>query len=482
MYHQVAIVGAGFGGIAAAISLRRRGIDVVILEREDQIGGTWRDNRYPGCRCDVSSHLYSYSFAPNPNWSSTFASQGEIWDYLWRVFEDHGLEKVTKFGIEVTSATFSNQSNSWLISTNEESYESQYLILATGPLSNPKFPDIEGLESFEGRVVHTGMWDETLDFKNSRVAVIGTGASAIQLVPAIAKEVETLHLFQRTPPWIFPHPNQEIPATLRDSYRRYPLRQRLVRYQDYWRREILGYGLTSSPDKLESSKSMALEHMRASISDPELVKKLTPTYIPGCKRLLISNDYYPALNQENIKVITDPIERIKKRSVYLKSGRQIEVDVIVCATGFDATHPKIASVVYSPSGQSLSDYWKNNAMTAYLGTAVGGFPNMFILAGPNTGIGHTSVVFMTQAQLHLIVDLIIKMRSSDKAKFVVKDGAQRRFNELVAKKMAKTVWITGGCKSWYLDEDGRNTTLWPASSWEFFLRSIKAKSRDFIFE
>jgi cation diffusion facilitator CzcD-associated flavoprotein CzcO len=463
---RVAIVGTGFSGLGMAIRLKQEGIDdFVVFERADDVGGTWRDNTYPGVACDVPSHLYSFSFAPNPEWSRTFSPGAEIWDYLRRCAGHFGVMPNIRFGHEVTGAAWDDGAQRWRIETSQGAFTAQVLIAGTGPLSEPSIPRIPGIESFEGSAFHSAQWDHDQDLRGRRVAVIGTGASTIQVVPRIQPEVERLHLFQRTPPWIMPHPDRPLSEREQRIYRRSPLLQRAMRGAIYWAREtfvlpFLHKRLARLPERI------ARRHIASQVPDRELRRKLTPNYTIGCKRILISNDYYPAVAQPNVELVTDGIREVRPRSIVTADGREIEVEVIVFGTGFRVTDMPAAEFIRGRDGQSLAEVWKGS-MEAYLGTSIAGFPNLFMIVGPNTGLGHNSMVFMIESLIAYVFDALRTMEARRIASVEVRPEVQAAYNVEIQEGLRDTVWSTGGCASWYLDDTGRNTTLWPGGTWRF---------------
>jgi cation diffusion facilitator CzcD-associated flavoprotein CzcO len=463
---RVAIIGSGFAGLGMAIRLREAGIeDFVVLEKADDIGGTWRDNRYPGCACDVPSHLYSFSFAPNPEWTSTFSSQPEIWDYLRGCAERYGVMAHVRLGHELLDAAWDEEAQRWRLETSRGELTAQALVLGTGPLSAPSIPDLPGLERFEGTTFHSATWDLDHDLARERVAVIGTGASAIQFVPQIQPRVGRLHLFQRTAPWIMPRPDRPLKGWERRLYRALPAAQLLMRAGIYWAREsfVLGF---RHPRVMRWGERLALRHLHRQVRDPELRRTLTPTYRMGCKRVLISNDYLPALARENVEVVTDAIREIRARSIVGADGTEREVDTIIFATGFHVTDMPAAERVRGRDGRSLAEVWDGSPQ-AHMGAMVAGCPNLFFLVGPNTGLGHNSIVFMIESQCNYVLDALRLMEAGGAAEVEVRPEAQAAYNKSIQEQMRGTVWTEGGCASWYLDAKGRNSTLWPTFTWPF---------------
>jgi len=467
----VLVIGSGFAGLGTSIALEREGIDHVVLESADDLGGTWRDNRYPGCKCDVPSHLYSFSFALNPEWSSTYSSQPEIWAYLRRCAERFGVLPRIRFGTRVLEARWVERAQRWRVDTSAGRWTADVVVTATGGLSVPSVPDLPGLDRFAGTVFHSACWDDAHPLDGERVAVIGTGASAIQLVPSIQSRVGRLLLFQRTPAWVLPHGDRPIRDWERSLYRRLPAAQRLVRAGIYWSRELLVLGLCKDRRWMEPVRRLATGHLERQVPDPALREKLRPAFAPGCKRLLVSNDYYPALSNDNVDVVTDAIAEVGDRWIRTADGAEHPVDTIVLATGFRVTDNPTFEHLRGRGGRSLAETWREAGMQAYLGSTVAGFPNLFLVTGPNTGIGHTSLVVMIEAQVRYVLDALRTMRRRDVAEIEVRPEAQEAFNDELQRRMRRTVWNAGGCASWYLDSRGRNTTLWPDFTWRFRRRT-----------
>ncbi|MBJ7332920.1 MAG: NAD(P)/FAD-dependent oxidoreductase, partial [Solirubrobacteraceae bacterium] len=396
---DVAIVGAGFGGIAMGTRLKREGRRTfAILERAQDVGGCWRDNSYPGCACDVPSHLYSLSFALNPDWTRTYSPQPEIWSYLQRVARDEGLTDHIRFGHELQSATWDPATSRWQITTPLGAFAARALVSAAGPLTEPKLPEIPGLAEFEGTLFHSARWNHDHDLTGQRVAVVGTGASAIQFIPEIQSRVGQMHVFQRTAPWVLPRTDRPITAVERFVFRRVPGTQRLMRRAVYWAREAAALPMRY-PFLAPVVATIGRVHLRAQVRDPELRRTLTPTFKPGCKRLLLSNTYLRALDQPNVEVIADGLAEVRGNTVISRNGIEREVDTIILGTGFEVTDVPIAHHIFDADGRSLSEHWADG-MEAHRATTVAGFPNLFLLLGPNAGLGHTSVVYMAEAQAH----------------------------------------------------------------------------------
>ena len=468
---RVAIIGTGFAGLGAAIELQAAGVDHLVLERAADLGGTWRDNTYPGCRCDVPSHLYSFSFAPNPEWSETYSPQPEILEYLRRTAERTGVVDRIRFGAEVRSATWDGDASHWRLDTARGPLTADVVVLGNGPLAEPAIPDLPGLASFAGTMFHSATWRHDHDLTGDRVAVIGTGASAIQFVPEIQPRVRQLTLFQRTPPWVLPHGNRRITRAERAVYRRFPVVQRLVRGVVYWSRELFVSGLLRNTKTLERVEGLAHRHLRKQVADPELRRKITPDYRPGCKRLLLSNEYYPALQQPNVDLVTEKIVEVTPTGLVTADGVSHQVDTIIFGTGFHVTDNPVGDRVQGTDGRTLAAHWRETGAQAYLGSTVPAFPNLFLLAGPNTGIGHTSLVVMIEAQLAYVLDALRTMDRTGAHRVEVKRPVFEAWSNEIQRKASRTVWNTGGCASWYLDAEGRNTTLWPDHTFRFVRRT-----------
>jgi cation diffusion facilitator CzcD-associated flavoprotein CzcO len=468
-HHRAIVVGAGFAGLGASIRLDEAGIEHVVLERAADVGGTWRDNTYPGCRCDVPSHLYSFSFAPNPGWSETYSPQPEIQSYLRRTAQERGVVARTRFGHTVRDASWDAAAARWRVETDHGELTCDVLLLGNGPLAEPALPDIPGLEGFAGDVFHSARWPAGIDLRGRRVAVVGTGASAIQFVPRIQPEVEHLTVFQRTPGWILPHRNRLISDRERLLYRRIPALQRFVRGFVYWSRELTARGMIRNETAL--IEKLARKHLESQVADPELRAKLTPTYRPGCKRLLPSNDWYPALQQSNVELVTEKILEVRPDAVVTADGEVHAVDTLVLGTGFRVLDNPMFEHVRGSDGRSLVEHWSDTGVQAYLGSTIAGFPNLFVLAGPNTGIGHTSLLVMIEAQLDYVLGAIAHLDETGARTLDLRRTAMRRWGEEVQRKAGPSVWNSGGCASWYLDAEGRNGSIWPDYTYRFVRRT-----------
>ena len=467
---HVVILGTGFSGLGMTIRLKQKGYEnFVVLEQASDIGGTWRDNTYPGCACDIPSHLYSFSFALNPNWSRSYSPQREIWDYLRRCAKDYGILPHILWNTRLKEASWDETDQCWHITTSHGQLTANILILGNGPLSEPSFPLIPGIDQFEGVKFHSAQWNHDYDLSGKNVAVIGTGASSIQFIPKIQPQVRHLSLFQRTPPWIIPRNDHRIPPWQRALFRILPITQRFVRTRIYWRQELVVLGFIYRSNVLKSIMRLSLNHLEKQIKDPFLRAELTPHYTFGCKRVLLSDDFYPALTQPNVEVITDRIREVKAHSIVTEDDLEHPIDAIIFGTGFHVTDTQLPHFIYGRDRRTLADHWHASSR-AYLGTTVVGFPNLFLLIGPNTGLGHNSMVFMIESQLNYILDCLRTMSRRNLGAVEVRPEIQDAFDTEIQKRMQGTVW-TSGCKSWYLDANGHNTTLWPGFTLEYRYRT-----------
>ncbi|MGY2230299.1 NAD(P)/FAD-dependent oxidoreductase [Pseudomonas tolaasii] len=479
---DIAIIGSGFAGLCMAIKLQEAGLtDFLIAEQADTLGGTWRDNHYPGCACDVQSHVYSFSFAPNPHWTRQFAPQAEIRAYLEHCARRFGLAPYLCFGMGLEQAVFDEQQQRWQLRfSNGRRVSARVLVSAMGGLSRPALPDIPGLEHFKGKRFHSQQWDHDYSLKGTRVAVIGTGASAIQFVPQIAPQVAHLDLFQRTPPWIMPKPDREISRAERWVFRHLPFTQRLVRAAFYWALEGRVVGFALHPRLMKMVQKIARRHLHKQVARPSLRKTLTPDYTIGCKRVLISNDYYPALSRSNVEVVTDKVLRIEADGVVTADGIKHPADCLIFGTGFKAADPVLRGCIIGRDGLDLIDAWHDGAH-AYKGTTVPGYPNLFLIVGPNTGLGHNSMILMIEAQVAYILDALKQMQRQHLATVEVKPAVEQAYNEQLQAQLKRTIWNTGGCQSWYLDpRTGKNTTLWPGSTCRFKRVTRQFALKDYI--
>lgn len=473
---RVAVIGSGFGGLGAAVRLRRTGVtDFVVLERREAVGGTWHDNTYPGCACDVPSHLYSFSFALNPRWPRSFSGQEHIRAYLEHVTDRFGLRPHLRFGCEVQQAAWDGEELRWVVETSRGTLTADVLVSATGPLSDPSIPAIPGLEGFEGKVFHSAQWDHDYDLRGKRVAVIGTGASAIQIVPAIQPLVERLTLFQRTPAWIMPRVDRRITAPEQWVHARFPATRRLRRRLLWTVRELQVGAFTQRTGLLRAVERLARRHLERAVDDAGLRRRLTPDYRIGCKRILLSNGFYPALIRENTELVASGLREVRGSTLVAADGTEAEVDAIVFGTGFHVTDMPIAERVRGADGRTLAEAW-SGGMEALRGTGAAGFPNFLTIIGPNTGLGNSSMILMIEAQLAYLGDFLGKLdRLGGRAALDPLPEAVTAWNDFVQQRMRRTVWKTGGCESWYLDANGRNSTIWPGTTAEFRRATAEAR-------
>jgi cation diffusion facilitator CzcD-associated flavoprotein CzcO len=477
-HHEVAIVGTGFAGLGMAIRMRQEGIeDFVVLERASTLGGTWRDNHYPGCACDVPSPLYSFSFAPNPRWSHMYAHSDEIRAYMEECADRYGVRPHIHFDSEFTGARWDGELQRWTVSIGGvPALRTRFLVGGFGGLNRPTFPEIDALESFEGPVFHSAQWDHSVQIEGKRIGVIGTGASAIQLVPQVAKRAGHVTVFQRTPAWVLPKADRPITDLEKRLYARVPAVQKAIRTVIFGITEALALGLTRRPEAMRGPELLSRAYMRAVVKDEGKRRALTPDYRLGCKRILFSNDYFAGVARENVSIDTAGIARVTPAGVITADGELHELDALVCGTGFAIEEVFTGLDLHGEHGVSLQDAWAGG-IEAHRGTTVAGFPNAALLSGPNTGTGSTSQVYMIESQIEYVLQMIGIIRARGVGAIAVRPEAQAASNADLQRRMQRTVWLRGGCKSWYLDEQGVNRTLWPGTATEY-RNSIRALAED----
>jgi len=482
---RIAIIGSGFSGIGMAIRLKRLGYpSVTIYEAADELGGTWRDNTYPGAACDVPSHLYSFSFEANPSWSRAFSHQHEILAYLKRCASKYGVDHAIHFNARVTSARFDETRLVWRLDIAHggvhEAVEADVVIAASGPLSRPAMPRIEGIETFGGKIFHSARWDHAYALEGKRVAVIGTGASAIQFVPQIQPRVAQLLLFQRTAPWILPKPDRPIGERARWLFTKLPFTQRCVRRAIYWQMESRGIGFFVNPKLMEPMMKFARSYLERRVKDPALRTRLAPNYRLGCKRVLLSSDYYPALSKPNVEVVTAPIRAIVPDGIVMADGTHHTVDAIICGTGFQINDVAAPFDVKGIGGADLSALWLRDGPEAYLGTSIADFPNFFMMAGPNTALGHNSMIYMIESQVQYIADCLRELQRRGARTMNLRSDVQRAFNADLQRNMQRSVW-SSGCHSYYQTKSGKVTALWPGFTFSFRRRTRRVRAGEYTF-
>jgi cation diffusion facilitator CzcD-associated flavoprotein CzcO len=462
------IIGSGFAGLGAAIRLAKDGReDFVVIERGSEVGGTWRDNTYPGAACDVPSHLYSYSFELNPKWSRSFSPQTEIQTYLRQTAEKYNVNDKHLFNTEVTRAEWDEAAELWRVETTNGRFTATVLVGAIGALCEPALPEIKGIETFEGEIFHSARWNHDADLTGKRVALIGTGASAIQVGPAIVDQVSHLDVYQRTAPWVMPRHDRSYSKLESLAYQHVPFLQRAAREAIYWGREAYVLGFAFQPQILQAAQVMAKRNIAKGIKDQALRDKVTPDWQIGCKRILISNQWYPMLDREHVDLVTDGIAEIRGNTIIAKDGTVREVDAIIVATGFHVTDSPGYDCIIGKDGVSLGQIWRDKGQQAYKGASVAGFPNLLFVVGPNTGLGHSSMVYMIESHINYLSSALKYMDKDGVGRFEVREDVQQKFNDNLQGHMKKTIWTTGGCASWYLDAHGNNTTLWPSFTFVF---------------
>jgi cation diffusion facilitator CzcD-associated flavoprotein CzcO len=468
-HHRVICIGAGFAGVGLGVKLLERGeTDFAILERNPSVGGTWFEHTYPGCACDIPTHLYSYSFARNPDWRRLFPRQPEILDYVRRVADERGVTPYIRFETEMQRAAWDEDENLWRVSTDRGNMTCNVLVSAIGATAEPDEPDIDGLDDFAGHRFHSARWDHQHDLTDERVAVIGTGPAAAQFVPRIQPHVGRLNVFQRTPPWVLPHPDRSVTWLERTAYKVLPFAQDAQRNAMFALLEGLGVGFRGRTELIAPIEALGRAHLRRQVADPALRDKLMPRYRFGCKRPIMSNTYYPALTADNAALVTDPIERVEADAI-VAGGRRIEVDTIITAVGYRYSRSLLVDRLAGAGGRTLGDVW-NRSPRAYLGSAVPGFPNMFILLGPNA-IGINSVIFSLEAQIAYVLDALRTMERDGVGRIELRPEALDGYVDEVDRRSEGSVWTDGGCTAYYLDETGRNFAIYPGFASDFRRRT-----------
>ncbi len=476
-HHRVVIVGTGFSGLGMAIRLSERGDqDFIVLEKSDDLGGTWRDNTYPGCACDIPSRLYSFSFRQKPDWSRDFATAGEIWDYLRECAQHYGVTERIVYGADLTESVYDEDARRWCLRARDgRRWTADALVLGVGALHEPRLPEIPGVADFEGPVMHTARWPEPDGLDGKRVAVIGTGASSVQLVPALAARTEHLTVFQRTPAWILPKRDRVWSERRVRAFASVPVLQRLVRWRTYWELESRIVAFARFPRAMRIVEGVSRRHLDASVGDPAVRAALTPSYTIGCKRILLSNDYWPAFMREDVTLVTSAVERIERDALVTVDGVRHEVDALVLGTGFDVTGSIDRMQLRGLGGRSAEDAWAEGAHTN-LGISIAGFPELYLLLGPNTGLGHNSVIIMIELATSYVLACLDRARAGAQ---VLTDRAQEDFTTEMLQRSRGTVWASG-CRSWYLDRFGNNTAVWPGSTVSYWWRTRRVDRDHFV--
>ncbi len=477
---EVLVVGAGFAGIGLGIRLARAGRrSFAILERAEEVGGTWRDNRYPGVACDIPSHLYSFSFRPKPDWSRVFAPGDEIREYLRECVREEGIGPHVRLGTEALEARWDEEEGRWRVRTNRGDWRARVLVLAAGRLADPRVPDLPGLAAFPGRSFHSARWPEGASVAGARVGVVGTGASAVQLLPHVVREAADVVVFQRSAPYVVPRRDRVYSREERELFARDPDALPELRSRLFWRAEEAFPQRLGAPGRIDALRDLARSHLESHVADPVLRAALTPDYEIGCKRVLLSDDYYAALQEPHVRLEPSALERVEGLRAIAASGRAHELDVLVFATGFQSTRPPYARRVVGRRGELLSEHW-SHGMRAYASTVVHGFPNMFVLDGPNASLGHNSAIFMIETQVEYVLGALAHLDASARP-LEVSAEAEDAYTREIDAASADTVWVRGGCTSWYRDESsGRLTLLWPDFAYAFRDRNGRFDPSPFV--
>lgn len=472
--YQTLIVGAGFSGIGAAIKLAEAGIgddEIAILERSDRVGGTWRDTRYPGAACDIPSLLYSFSFVANPGWSRAYPSAGEIYGHIEDMVDRFDLRRHIRFGTEVTGLAFDEDAGIWTVSAGRKKFRARTVVLAAGPLPDSSLPAIRGLDTYTGHKIHSARWDHDYDFTDKKVAVVGTGASAVQIIPELVKQAGFVKVFQRTPGWVIPRLDVAMPPVVQELFAKVPAAQQLARQALFWGHEASATALVWNTPLSSLVAHLGKAHLRAAVRDPWLRRQLTPDFTPGCKRMLVSSDYYPALQRDNCKLISWPIATMSPAGIRTSDGVEHQLDAIVFATGYDVHLTGPPFPVTGLGGRALADEWTRGAQ-AFKSIQAHGYPNLFFMTGPNSGPGHNSLLVYVEGQLDYIVRAISTIRRANLRYLDVREAVQRRHNAQIQRRLARTTWMSG-CRSWYLTEDGFNASMYPGFATQY-LRQMRS--------
>ncbi|KRC64998.1 4-hydroxyacetophenone monooxygenase [Aeromicrobium sp. Root236] len=481
---DVVIIGTGFSGMGAAMKLRESGReDFVVLEKAHDVGGTWRDNTYPGCECDIPSHMYSFSYELNAEWSKSFSGQEEIWAYMRKVADEQGIRPYIHFGVEVTGAEWDEDRAVWTVRTRSgEDYEARVVVAGVGGLHIPNIPEIAGADSFEGPRFHSAQWDHTVDLKGKKVVVIGTGASAIQFIPIIAQETEHLTVFQRTPAWVLPKKDKPTPEWRKKLFATVPGATRAYRNALYWSLEVRAIAFNGHVNFLPIAEKIVKRYIDKTIPDAELRAKLTPDYRLGCKRVLQSNTYYKTYLRDDVELSTDGVAEIVADGVIDGNGVKHEADIIIYGTGFHVIDAFDYLDVKGRNGVNLAEQFREHGVETYMGMTIHGFPNLYFMLGPNTALGHNSVVFMIEQQTKFIIRMLDEMDRRGAVAAEPTQAAQDDFNEEIQRLVEKGIWTQGGCTSWYLDSKGKNRTIWPKFTFQYWWETRKVNDADFVWE
>ncbi|WP_052962700.1 flavin-containing monooxygenase [Pseudomonas fluorescens] len=478
--YEYAIIGTGFSGLGMAINLKKTGRnDFVVLEKASDVGGCWRDNTYPGCGCDIPSHLYSFSFEQIPDWTRKYPPQKEIHEYLRNCATKHGINSHIRFNSTVQRLVYLDAERVWQVEIeNGTVLLARFVMIGKGPLHVPSIPNLPGLQSFTGKVFHSSNWDHSYDLRGKKVASIGTGASAIQYIPKIAPLVSELTVFQRSPAWILPRPDSKISRTMQALFARYPALQNIYRKSLFWRHEIRLKAMKEGSFVNRIALKRATKLIEQQVTSAQKREKLTPSYVLGCKRILISNNFYPAMDRPNVDLIASGVSEVTEHCVVAADGTRKEVDAIIFGTGFEVTDAIVPpGFIIGPSGEDLGERWLKKGTTAFRGVSISGMPNLFFLVGPNSGLGHNSMVLMIEAQIRYILDCLDHMQKHGLKNLAVREQAAKEFTSHMQEYLKDSVWLAG-CTSWYLDKNGANLALWPTSvaTYQKLMKSVPHSS------